>query len=220
MRAPEVSVRCSIADSQARLFQPAAHFHADMRKSGPRSCSTATGGQAFTSCTQMNCKMRLHTVLQCRRQRGRRACAQQQVQPAFPPSTTVVKKPDYSLRLYEPFVALQVAYDKRESGYDAAAAYFKGMNADGMTFQETQPTFLCYAADGAKCMRLFVGPTRSGDVLESPPSPEMPECSLVAAGGELCAVLRFEGYITPTTANAALEQLKDALARDDVAVAE
>ena len=96
---------------------------------------------------------------------------------------TVSKRDGYSLRLYEPFVALQVPYEKREQGYDAAASYFGGLNASGMTFAETQPTVLNFAADGSKCMQLYVGPTRAGEVLQDAdlPAPDLPGSKLVAA---------------------------------------
>jgi hypothetical protein len=131
---------------------------------------------------------------------------------------TVAKRDEYSLRLYEPFVALQVPYEKREQGYDAAASYFGGLNAAGVTFEETQPTILNFAADGSKCMQLFVGPTRAGEHLEDAnlPAPDLPGCKLVAAGAELCGVLRFEGYITPESAAKAVQALQTALERDGV----
>ena len=147
-------------------------------------------------------------------------CAQPAV--VFPPSTTVAKREAYSLRLYEPFVALQVPYEKREQGYDAAASYFGGLNATGTTFAETQPTILNFATDGTKCMQLFVGPTRDGDTLADAdlPAPELQGCKLVAAGAELCGVLRFEGYITPTSAGEAVQALEAALQRDGMALAD
>ena len=125
----------------------------------------------------------------------------------------------YSLRLYEPFTAVQCEYQQRADAYDALASYLAGMNADGTIFQQTQPTILTYHGDGRKEMQLYVGPARNGVAPAEPPAPSLPGTRLVAAGGELCAVLRFEGYITPATARAALEALEEALQRDGVAVA-
>ena len=110
---------------------------------------------------------------------------------------TVEKRESYSLRMYEPFVAVEVSYQGREEGFDALASYFGGLNAEQITFRESQPTILNYDPDGSKRMQMFVGPTRDGETLAELPQPMMEGCRLVAAGGELCAVYRFEGYITP-----------------------
>ena len=117
--------------------------------------------------------------------------------PVFPPSITIEKREAYSLRMYEPFVAVEVPYQGREEGFDALASYFGGMNAKQVTFRESQPTMLNYSPDGSKRMQMFVGPTRDGETLQDLPQPMADGCRLVAAGGELCAVYRFEGYITP-----------------------
>jgi hypothetical protein len=114
----------------------------------------------------------------------------------------------YILRLYESYVALEADYTQRETGYDLLAGYFRGLNADEVAFAESQPIILNYLPDGSKKMQLFVGMTREGTVLEEPPAATLPGCRLVAGGGELCAVLRFEGYITPATAQEALQSLK------------
>jgi SOUL heme-binding protein len=214
------ALRCCASDALVTLGQlpdlatkltSSTHVVMHGTSTSPMRSTSACTSQAAKSHCRPRRRCGLHAMA---------AQAQAQGQVVFPPSLTVSKHEGYSLRLYEPFVALEVPYEKREDGYDAAASYFGGMNEAGMTFQETQPTFLCYARDGAKRMRLYVGPTRSGDMLDDPPAPEMPDCRLVAAGGELVAVARFVGYITPTTAQAALEQLEAALARDGVEAAE
>ena len=115
---------------------------------------------------------------------------------------------------------MQVPYQQREAGYDAVTSYYAGLNDAEEKFQEAQPIFLNYYPDGTKVMQSFVGPTRSGDMLEDPPKPLLAGSRLVASGGELCAVLLFEGYITPDTAAAAVGQLKAALAADGLQLAD
>lgn len=122
--------------------------------------------------------------------------------PVFPPSMTIDKREQYSLRMYEPFVAVEVDYQGREEGFDALASYFGGLNTEEVTFRESQPTILNYEPDGTKRMQMYVGPTRDGQTLQDLPQPMMEGCRLVATGGELCAVYRFEGYITPEVRSA------------------
>jgi hypothetical protein len=142
--------------------------------------------------------------------------------PVFPPSITIDKQETYSLRMYEPFVALEAPYQKREDGYDALASYFGGMNTSSLRFAESQPCILNYYPDGCKCMQMYIGCTCDGTVIASDsfPQPLLDQCKLVAAGGELCAVLRFTGYITSESATTAVANLKSALAAKDIALAE
>ncbi len=150
-----------------------------------------------------------------RRGRHRAAATSEQRGPVFPPSSTVLEAKDYFLRLYEPFVALETAYESRSDGYDALASYFAGMNEGQLKFTESQPVFLVYRPDGSKAMQLFVGPARDGSSPE-PPAALLPGSSLAGAGAELCAVLRFDGYITPESASRAVALLKSALERDGI----
>ena len=126
----------------------------------------------------------------------------------------------YVLRLYDPFIALEAEYSARADGYDSLASYFDGAgNADGVRFAESQPVILNYLPDGSKRMQLFVGATREGKTVD-PPAPTVPGTRLVGAGGELCAVLPFGGYITPESAGAAVRELKALLAQDGFALAQ
>lgn len=155
----------------------------------------------------------------------RRTCTQRcQAEAAniFPPSSTVHKANGYNLRLYEPHTVLECAYESRGEAYDAIAGYFRGMNAEGTKYEETQPIVLNYFPDGSKRMQAFVGPSRgSGSAADAGAAqPQLPGCRLAPAGGELCAVLRFEGYITPTTAASAVRVLKQLLDRDGMQLAE
>lgn len=68
-------------------------------------------------------------------------------------------------------------------------------------------------------MQCYVGATRSGDTPDDLPAPLLPGSKLVAAGGELCAALLFDGYITPETAAAARQRLQQALAADGLELA-
>jgi hypothetical protein len=140
--------------------------------------------------------------------------------PTFPPSMTISKNSRYSLRLYEPYIALEVPYTRRADGYDLLAAYFGGMNEGRILFAEAQPVILNFMIDGSKAMQLHVGQTKDGKILTDLPAPTMPGCRLVAAGGELCAMHRFEGYATPETTGRVVAALKAALAADGIALAE
>lgn len=62
-------------------------------------------------------------------------------------------------------------------------------------------------------MALMVGSHRAGGGAAgaAPPAPTAPGVRLAVAGGEVVAVLRFAGYITPATAEAARQRLLAAL---------
>lgn len=114
-------------------------------------------------------------------------------------------------------------YQKREEGYAALGGYLDGDNATGTKFNFTQPVVMSYPKEGNKTMQMFVGSVRAtGEVL--PPSalplPTDSTVRLTVAGGEVVAVMKFEGYITPETAGSARRQLEEALQQDGVALAE
>lgn len=135
---------------------------------------------------------------------------------SFIPAMRVKACDGYELRLYEPFVALAIDYEQRQTAYDHVAAYQKGVNSSEATFTETQPILLCYSPDRSKQMQALVGPLRSGEQLQRDelPQPILPRCRLIAAGGYLCAAMSFAGGITPATVRDAREQLLERLARD------
>lgn len=70
---------------------------------------------------------------------------------------------------------------------------------------------------GRKVMQTMVGspkngqPAVSSSTISSLPAPSEPGVRLSVSGGELVAVLYFDGYITPETAQAARQKLINAL---------
>lgn len=71
---------------------------------------------------------------------------------------------------------------------------------------------------GSKTMYMHVGsrrdkPGTAAGSAATLPLPTDPAVSLGVSGGELVAVLQFDGFITPQTAGTARAQLKSALAR-------
>ncbi len=87
---------------------------------------------------------------------------------------------------------------------------------------------------GRKVMQMFIGSRRDGGgpqksapagadtrlklptasaAIASLPAPAQPGVRIGVAGGELVAVLRFEGYITPATAEAVKKRLMEVLKR-------
>lgn len=79
------------------------------------------------------------------------------------------------------------------------------------------PTPALRTLQGAKRMQMFVGTLKGEEFNGTPtsvtqlPAPTDAGVQLAAAGGELIAVLRFEGYITPETAAAVRKQLVAAI---------
>lgn len=87
---------------------------------------------------------------------------------------------------------------------------------------------------GRKVMQMYIGTRRDGGTPQRPapagantglklptasptiaslPAPAQPGVRIGVAGGELVAVLRFEGYITPATAEAVRKRLMEVLKR-------
>ncbi len=65
---------------------------------------------------------------------------------------------------------------------------------------------------GPKVMQMYIGSRRDGTPsATSPPAPTDAGVLLEAAGGELVAVLQFDGFITPATAEDARRRLINAL---------
>lgn len=70
-------------------------------------------------------------------------------------------------------------------------------------------------------MQMYVGAALTGNTpssIASLPSPGSPEVTLTVSGGEAVAVLKFEGYITPASAEAARQKLVAALQQGTYAV--
>ncbi|GBF94002.1 hypothetical protein Rsub_07270 [Raphidocelis subcapitata] len=142
----------------------------------------------------------------------------------FPPFQTVSKGPVYDLRFYEPYTVVEMDYRRRETGYLTLGQYQDGANADRAAFNLTQPVVMTYHPDGRKTMALMVGSPRDGGGGGggggAPPAPAAPGVRLGVAGGEVVAVLRFPGYITPAAAEEARQRLLAALREDGLQLAE
>eukprot|EP00195_Chlamydomonas_chlamydogama_P015575 CAMPEP_0202901682 /NCGR_PEP_ID=MMETSP1392-20130828/14398_1 /ASSEMBLY_ACC=CAM_ASM_000868 /TAXON_ID=225041 /ORGANISM="Chlamydomonas chlamydogama, Strain SAG 11-48b" /LENGTH=190 /DNA_ID=CAMNT_0049588285 /DNA_START=287 /DNA_END=859 /DNA_ORIENTATION=+ len=152
--------------------------------------------------------------------------------PEFPPYTVVKRADGYDLRLYDVYPVVEMEYARREEGYAALGEYIDGVNAARTRFSYTQPVIMRYEPSGRKMMQMYLGSQRLADGTTKPPAssaaqalatlpaPQGSGVRVSVAGGELVAVLRFEGYITPTAAEAARKQLLAALKRDGVQLAD
>ena len=157
--------------------------------------------------------------------------------PQFPPFQTVQKADGYDLRFYEPYPIIEMDYRRREAAYLTLGQYQDGANAARVRFGFTQPVVMTYHPDGRKTMAMMVGARRGGGGnsggggddggsgsggggAAALPAPTDAAVRLGVAGGEVVAVRRFSGYITPATAEEARRALLAALERDGLKVAE
>ncbi|GIL69281.1 hypothetical protein Vretimale_12602 [Volvox reticuliferus] len=153
--------------------------------------------------------------------------------PFFPPYNVVSKTSEYSLRLYNVFPVVEMEYQRREEGYAALGSYIDGKNSEGICFAYTQPVVMSYYPDGRKVMQMFVCPRQVVGSTREPqqdasaalaatllPEPLDPAVRVNVSGGELVAVLQFEGYITPVSAEAVRQRLVTCLQRDGIRLSE
>ncbi|PNW76664.1 hypothetical protein CHLRE_11g467784v5 [Chlamydomonas reinhardtii] len=150
--------------------------------------------------------------------------------PIFPPYTVVSKNADYALRLYDVFPVVEMDYGRREEGYASLGSYFDGSNDAGEKFAYSQPVVMEYHPDGRKVMQMYVGARRGQEAaaasgakpppVSSLPAPSEPGVRLNVSGGELVAVAQFDGFITPTSAEAVRRRLAACLARDGLKTAD
>ncbi|KAG2429512.1 hypothetical protein HXX76_010747 [Chlamydomonas incerta] len=150
--------------------------------------------------------------------------------PIFPPYTVLSKNADYALRLYDVFPVVEMDYARREEGYAALGAYFDGANGAAERFAYSQPVVMEYLPDGRKVMQMYVGARRGQEAaaaagakppaVSSLPAPTERGVRLNVSGGELVAVAQFDGFITPTTAEAVRQRLLACLARDGLKTAD
>ncbi|WIA08929.1 hypothetical protein OEZ85_008346 [Tetradesmus obliquus] len=149
--------------------------------------------------------------------------------PEFPPYQVFKKGAVYDLRFHSPYPVVEMDYERREMAYLALGEYQSGSNASSTKFGFTQPVVMQYHPDGRKVMQMMVGSRRdqqqqqqqqgtSADIT-SLPAPSDAAVRLSVAGGELVAVLPFEGYITPEAAAAARQRLLRALEADGLKLA-
>eukprot|EP00878_Enallax_costatus_P038980 GHUV01044484.1.p1 GENE.GHUV01044484.1~~GHUV01044484.1.p1 ORF type:complete len:166 (+),score=49.13 GHUV01044484.1:738-1235(+) len=128
-------------------------------------------------------------------------------------------------RLYDVYPVIEMDYERREQGYLALGSYQDGANETGSKFGFTQPVVMCYHPEGRKVMQMMVGTNKgspaasSSSNITSLPAPTDPDVRLGVYGGELVAVLYFDGYITPQTAEVARRKLIKALQADGIALA-
>lgn len=135
----------------------------------------------------------------------------------FPPFQVINKNSDYSLRLYELFPVVTMEYENRAEGYGSLGNYIDGRNSDNRRFPQTQPVVMQYFPDGRKTMSMYLGGLEQGSLeLASLPKPNDRSAKVDVAGGELVAVAKFEGYITPAAAESVRQKLLRALERDGV----
>ena len=125
----------------------------------------------------------------------------------------------YELRIYGAYYVAVAPYTNREQGLASLMGYIEGGNEDERTFPATQPLVMRYVDDGDgdfdKRMELCLGAGVS-----DPPAPTSPGVGVQAAGGELLAVVGFEGIATPELAGKYRELLATALRADGLELAE
>lgn len=139
-----------------------------------------------------------------------------------PPYQVAQRKDLYELRIYGAYYVATAPYVNREQGLASLMGYIEGGNEEEKAFPATQPLMMRYAEtsetgeDGeagesslSKSMELSLGAGVS-----DPPAPTVPGVSVAAAGGELMAVVGFEGIATPDLAGQYRRLLMAALEAD------
>ena len=125
------------------------------------------------------------------------------------PYTPIQKKDTYDLRLIQPHTVAKTFYQRRDEGFLDLGGYLSGANAAECRCVETQPVVMTFRPDGMKTMQVYIVP-REGQVEDGAPlpAPTTQGVELDAAGGELIAVIRFEGNATKEACERARDQLK------------
>lgn len=134
-----------------------------------------------------------------------------------PPYQVAQRKETYELRIYGGYYVARAPYSNREQGLTSLMGYIEGGNESDTTFPATQPLMMRYTegADGelSKSMELSLGKG-----VADPPAPTTAGVSVAAAGGELLAVVGFEGIATPELAGQYRRLLTAALEADGLTV--
>ena len=134
-----------------------------------------------------------------------------------PPYQVAQRKDTYELRIYGGYYVAAAPYSNREQGIASLMEYVEGGNEDAISFPATQPLIMRYVEDGdgnlGKSMELSLGKG-----VTDPPAPTAPGVSVAAAGGELMAVVGFEGIATPELAGQYRRLLTAALEADGLQV--
>ena len=127
-----------------------------------------------------------------------RAVASDKTDENSPPYQVAKRAELYELRIYGAYYVAVAPYTNREQGLASLMGYIEGGNEDERTFPATQPLVMRYVDDGDgdfdKRMELCLGAGVS-----DPPAPTSPGVGVQAAGGELLAVVGFEGIATPSS---------------------
>lgn len=137
-----------------------------------------------------------------------------------PPYQVAQRKDLYELRIYGAYYVTRAPYSNREQGLASLMGYVEGGNEEEKTFPATQPLIMRYvdAPDKGgfeKTMELSLGADAT-----DPPAPTVGEARVAAAGGELLAVVGFEGVATPELAGKYRELLTTAVEADGLKVAD
>lgn len=139
-----------------------------------------------------------------------------------PPYQVAARKDLYELRIYGGHYVCRAPYNNREKGLAALMSYIEGGNEESKTFPATQPLIMRYeCAPGTedvvgKTMELSLG----AGVADPPASAEPEAVGVAAAGGELVAVVGFEGVATPELAGEYRRLLTAAIRSDGLELAE
>ena len=140
--------------------------------------------------------------------------------PDAPPYQVAASKALYELRIYGAYYVTRAGYSNREQGLASLMGYVEGGNERGTVFPATQPLIMRYAdsesGDGEfeKTMELSLGAN-----VTDPPAPTTPGVCVAAAGGELVAVIGFEGIATPELALKYRAALTSAVESDGLTLA-
>ena len=141
-----------------------------------------------------------------------------------PPYQVAQSKDLYQLRIYGAYYVARASYSNREQGLASLMGYIEGGNEEQKKFPATQPLIMRYtdvpeSSDGVtfeKTMELSLG----ARVVDPPAPTDTSECYVAAAGGELVAVVGFEGIATPELAGKYRELLTRAVTSDGFALAD
>jgi pre-mRNA-processing factor 19 len=134
-----------------------------------------------------------------------------------PPYQVAAREDLYELRIYGGHYVARAPYNNREKGLAALMSYIEGGNEETKTFPATQPLIMRYTcAPGTedvagKTMELSLG----AGVTDPPASVDPTNVGVAAAGGELVAVVGFEGVATPGLLTTAIESDGLSLAEPD-----
>lgn len=139
-----------------------------------------------------------------------------------PPYQVAAREDLYELRIYGGHYVARAPYNNREKGLAALMSYIEGGNEETKTFPATQPLIMRYTCTpgtedvAGKTMELSLG----AGVTDPPASVDPTNVGVAAAGGELVAVVGFEGVATPELAAEYRRLLTTAIESDGLSLAE